>query len=47
MKEKLKLVQDFLHADTQDALGILEEKMKNSEISMVRISALVNSQHCV
>lgn len=35
MKEKLKLVQDFLHADAQDQLTSLEEKMKSSEISKV------------
>lgn len=35
VKEKLKLVQDFLHDDAQDQLTSLEEKMKSSEISMV------------
>lgn len=35
VKEKLKLVQDFLHVDAQDQLTSLEEKMKSSEISMV------------
>uniref|UniRef100_A0A671WZ84 DNA (cytosine-5)-methyltransferase n=1 Tax=Sparus aurata TaxID=8175 RepID=A0A671WZ84_SPAAU len=34
VKEKLKLVQDFLHVDAQDQLTSLEEKMKSSEISM-------------
>uniref|UniRef100_A0A3Q1C2H1 DNA (cytosine-5)-methyltransferase n=1 Tax=Amphiprion ocellaris TaxID=80972 RepID=A0A3Q1C2H1_AMPOC len=34
VKEKLKLVQDFLHIDAQDQLTNLEEKMKSSEISM-------------
>ncbi|XP_061556979.1 DNA (cytosine-5)-methyltransferase 1 [Phycodurus eques] len=34
VKEKLKLVQDFLHAETQDALCSLDEKMKSSEISV-------------
>uniref|UniRef100_A0A8D3EAM3 DNA (cytosine-5)-methyltransferase n=1 Tax=Scophthalmus maximus TaxID=52904 RepID=A0A8D3EAM3_SCOMX len=33
VKEKLKLVQDFLHVDAQDQLSSLEEKMKSSEIS--------------
>uniref|UniRef100_A0A665UGH7 DNA (cytosine-5)-methyltransferase n=1 Tax=Echeneis naucrates TaxID=173247 RepID=A0A665UGH7_ECHNA len=33
IKEKLKLVQDFLHVDAQDQLTSLEEKMKSSEIS--------------
>lgn len=36
MKEKLQLVQEFLHVDAQDMLSSLEEKMKSSEISMVR-----------
>lgn len=35
MKEKLKLVQEFLHVDAQELLSSLEEKMKSSEISMV------------
>lgn len=35
VKEKLRLVQDFLHVDAQDQLTSLEEKMKSSEISMV------------
>ena len=35
MKEKLKLVQNFLHVDAQDQLTSLEEKMKSSKISMV------------
>lgn len=35
MKEKLKLVQDFLHVEAQDQLTSLEGKMKSSEISMV------------
>lgn len=35
VKEKLKLVQNFLHVDAQDQLTTLEEKMKSSEISMV------------
>lgn len=35
MKEKLKLVQNFLHVDAQDQLTSLEEQMKSSEISMV------------
>lgn len=35
VKEKLKLVQKFLHVDAQDQLTSLEEKMKSSEISMV------------
>ncbi len=35
MKEKVKLVQDFLHVEAQDQLTSLEEKMKSSEISMV------------
>ncbi|XP_038593549.1 DNA (cytosine-5)-methyltransferase 1-like [Micropterus salmoides] len=34
VKEKLKLVQDFLHVDAQDQLTSLEEKMKSSEMSM-------------
>lgn len=38
VKEKLRLVQDFLHDDAQDQLTNLEEKMKNSEISKVRDS---------
>uniref|UniRef100_A0A7N6AUH6 DNA (cytosine-5)-methyltransferase n=1 Tax=Anabas testudineus TaxID=64144 RepID=A0A7N6AUH6_ANATE len=33
VKEKLRLVQDFLHLDAQDQLTNLEEKMKSSEIS--------------
>ena len=40
VKEKLKLVQDFLHVDAQDQLTSLEEKMKSSEISMVGDSKL-------
>ena len=36
VKEKLKLVQKFLHVDAQDQLTGLEESMKNSEITMVR-----------
>lgn len=40
VKEKLKLVQKFLHIDTQDQLTSLEESMKNSEITMVRYSLL-------
>lgn len=40
VKEKLKLVQKFLHIDTQDQLTSLEESMKNSEITMVRHSLL-------
>lgn len=35
VKEKLKLVQKFLHVDAQDQLTSLEEMMKSSEISMV------------
>lgn len=35
MKEKLRLVQDFLHVDALDQLTSLEEKMKSSEISKV------------
>lgn len=35
VKEKLKLVQEFLHVDAQELLSSLEEKMKSSEISMV------------
>lgn len=35
VKEKLKLVLDFLHVDAQDQLTSLEEKMKSSEISKV------------
>lgn len=35
VKEKLKLVQEFLHVDAQDLLSSLEEKMKSSEISKV------------
>lgn len=38
VKEKLKLVQKFLHVDAQDQLTILEESMKNSEITMVHHS---------
>lgn len=38
MKEKLKLVQKFLHDDAQDQLSNLEEKMKSSEISMVCVA---------
>lgn len=38
VKEKLKLVQKFLHVDAQDQLTSLEESMKNSEITMVRCS---------
>lgn len=38
MKEKLKLVQNFLHVDAQDQLTTLKEKMKSSEISMVCVS---------
>lgn len=38
MKEKLKLVQKFLHVDAQDQLASLEKSMKNSEITMVRNS---------
>ncbi|KAF3846191.1 hypothetical protein F7725_003269 [Dissostichus mawsoni] len=34
VKEKLKLVQDFLHVDAQDQLTSLEDKMNKSEISM-------------
>uniref|UniRef100_A0AAQ4Q520 DNA (cytosine-5)-methyltransferase n=1 Tax=Gasterosteus aculeatus aculeatus TaxID=481459 RepID=A0AAQ4Q520_GASAC len=34
VKEKLKLVQNFLHVDAQDQLNSLEEKMKSSEMSM-------------
>uniref|UniRef100_A0A3P8WZJ4 DNA (cytosine-5)-methyltransferase n=1 Tax=Cynoglossus semilaevis TaxID=244447 RepID=A0A3P8WZJ4_CYNSE len=34
VKQKLRLVQDFLHDDAQDQLTSLEEKMKSSEISM-------------
>uniref|UniRef100_A0A3Q3G927 DNA (cytosine-5)-methyltransferase n=1 Tax=Labrus bergylta TaxID=56723 RepID=A0A3Q3G927_9LABR len=34
VKEKLKLVQEFLHVDAQEQLSSLEEKMKSSEISM-------------
>lgn len=45
MKEKLKLVQDFLHVDAQDQLTSLEEKMKSSEISMVSDS-LSYRNHC-
>lgn len=35
VKEKVRLVQDFLHVEAQDQLTSLEEKMKSSEISMV------------
>uniref|UniRef100_H3DQG8 DMAP1-binding domain-containing protein n=1 Tax=Tetraodon nigroviridis TaxID=99883 RepID=H3DQG8_TETNG len=35
VKEKLKLVQKFLHVDAHDQLTSLEESMKNSEITMV------------
>lgn len=38
VKEKLKLVQKFLHDDAQDQLSSLEEKMKSSEISMVCVT---------
>ena len=38
VKEKLKLVQEFLHDDAQDQLSSLKDKMKSSEISMVRSS---------
>uniref|UniRef100_A0A8C5CVZ0 DNA (cytosine-5)-methyltransferase n=1 Tax=Gadus morhua TaxID=8049 RepID=A0A8C5CVZ0_GADMO len=34
VKEKLKLVQEFLHDDAQDQLSSLKEKMKSSEISV-------------
>lgn len=35
VKEKLRLVQDFLHVDAQNQLMSLEEMMKSSEISKV------------
>ena len=45
VKEKLKLVQDFLHVDAQDQLTSLEEKMKSSEISMVCDSLTYRNHH--
>lgn len=38
VKEKLKLVQKFLHVDAQDQLASLEKSMESSEITMVRNS---------
>lgn len=37
MKEKLRLLQDFLRDDTQDQLKRLEDKLKNSELSSVSL----------
>uniref|UniRef100_A0A672RPM9 DNA (cytosine-5)-methyltransferase n=1 Tax=Sinocyclocheilus grahami TaxID=75366 RepID=A0A672RPM9_SINGR len=40
VKEKLRLLQEFLLADTQDQLKILEDKLKSSELSTVSYAAL-------
>lgn len=37
MKEKLRLLQDFLRDDTQDQLKNLELKLRNSELTTVII----------
>uniref|UniRef100_A0A673YD48 DNA (cytosine-5)-methyltransferase n=1 Tax=Salmo trutta TaxID=8032 RepID=A0A673YD48_SALTR len=51
VKEKVKLVQDFLHADAQDQLSSLKAKMKSSEISMdgylSKVKALLGRELCV
>uniref|UniRef100_A0A8C2IQ98 DNA (cytosine-5-)-methyltransferase 1 n=1 Tax=Cyprinus carpio TaxID=7962 RepID=A0A8C2IQ98_CYPCA len=40
VKEKLRLLQEFLLTDTQDQLKILEDKLKSSELSTVSYAAL-------
>uniref|UniRef100_A0A4W5Q3A1 DNA (cytosine-5)-methyltransferase n=1 Tax=Hucho hucho TaxID=62062 RepID=A0A4W5Q3A1_9TELE len=51
VKEKVKLLQDFLHADAQDQLSSLKAKMKSSEISMdgylSKVKALLGRELCV
>uniref|UniRef100_A0A8C3AVK8 DNA (cytosine-5)-methyltransferase n=1 Tax=Cyclopterus lumpus TaxID=8103 RepID=A0A8C3AVK8_CYCLU len=51
VKEKLKLVQDFLHVEAQDQLTSLEEKMKSSEISkevyISKVKALLGKELCL
>uniref|UniRef100_A0A8C7CI06 DNA (cytosine-5)-methyltransferase n=1 Tax=Oncorhynchus kisutch TaxID=8019 RepID=A0A8C7CI06_ONCKI len=51
VKEKVKLVQDFLHPDAQDQLSSLKAKMKSSEISMdgylSKVKALLGRELCV
>uniref|UniRef100_A0A8C5HDQ3 DNA (cytosine-5)-methyltransferase n=1 Tax=Gouania willdenowi TaxID=441366 RepID=A0A8C5HDQ3_GOUWI len=48
LKEKLKLVQEFLHTDAQKKLTSLKEKMKSSEISMeayiTKVKALLGKE---
>uniref|UniRef100_A0A667WJL7 DNA (cytosine-5)-methyltransferase n=1 Tax=Myripristis murdjan TaxID=586833 RepID=A0A667WJL7_9TELE len=51
VKEKLRLVQDFLHVDAQDQLNSLKEKMNTSEISkegyLSKVKALLGKELCV
>lgn len=46
VKEKLRLVHEFLHVDARDQLNSLEKKMKSSEISMVSKSLGVRMSNC-
>jgi len=43
VKEKLRLLQEFLLSDTQDQLKILEDKLKSSELSTVSLLCPFNS----